>query len=80
MPLQQEITRGGSMNLLQAAQYSAHGFTVISNSGKRYSSDMLNVKWSGLHYASMSNCGMTESERKGEWEAVISLKSKEKKI
>ncbi|WP_063562889.1 hypothetical protein [Paenibacillus sp. O199] len=63
------------MSILEAAQYSFHGFTVISNSGKRYSSDMLNVKWIGLHYASMNNCGMTDEERKGEWEAVISLRS-----
>lgn len=63
------------MNILQAAQYSSNGFTVISNTGKRYSSEMLNVKWFGSHYASMSNCGMTDEERKGEWEAVISLKT-----
>jgi len=64
------------MNLLQAAQYSANGFTVISNQGKRYSSDTLEIKWFGSHYASMNSCGMTDEERKGEWEAVISLKSK----
>ncbi|WP_440109970.1 hypothetical protein [Paenibacillus sp. QZ-Y1] len=62
------------MNLLQAAQYSAHGFTVISNTGRRYSPDMFDIKWIGSHYASMNNCGMTDEERKGEWEAVISLK------
>ncbi|MCP1184920.1 hypothetical protein [Paenibacillus sp. 1781tsa1] len=63
------------MNILEAAQYSANGFTVISNQGKRYSPDSLSIKWIGGHYASMDGCGMTESERKGEWEAVISLKS-----
>ncbi|MGV2887232.1 hypothetical protein [Paenibacillus taichungensis] len=63
------------MSILEAAQYSVHGFTVISNSGKRYSSDMLNVKWIGSHFASMNNCGMTDEERKGEWEAVINLRS-----
>ncbi|MFE6075588.1 hypothetical protein ACFVQB_14045 [Paenibacillus sp. NPDC057886] len=65
------------MNILEAAQYNANGFTVLSNQGKRYSSDMLRIKWIGAHYASMDSCGMTDEERKGEWEAVISLKSKE---
>ncbi|PIH59018.1 hypothetical protein [Paenibacillus sp. LK1] len=68
------------MNLLQAAQYSANGFTVRSNQGKRYSPEKLNVKWIGVHYASMNNNGMTDEERKGEWEAVISLSNKSKKI
>lgn len=56
--------------MLEAAQASAQGMTVISNAGHRYTPDQLAVKWVGAHYASMNNAGMTEAERKGEWDIV----------
>lgn len=55
------------MNLLDAAQASVQGITVISNAGHRYTPDQLAVRWVGAHYASLNNAGMTEAERKGEW-------------
>lgn len=58
------------MTLLEAAQTSAQGITVISNAGRRYTPDQLAVKWVGAHYASLNNAGMTEAERKGAWDIV----------
>lgn len=58
------------MTILEAAQASAQGITVVSNTGRRYTPDQLVVTWVGAHYASMSNAGMTEAERKGAWDIV----------
>lgn len=58
------------MTLLEAAQASAQGITVISNEGRRYTSGQLAVVWVGAHYASLNNAGMTEAERKGAWDIV----------
>lgn len=58
------------MSLLEAAQASAQGNTVVSNAGRRYTPDQLAVKWVGAHYASLKNAGMTEAERKGAWDIV----------
>lgn len=58
------------MTILEAAQASAQGHTVISNAGRHYTPDQLAVKWVGAHYASMNNAGMMEAERKGAWDIV----------
>lgn len=58
------------MTILEAAQASAQGITVVSNAGRRYTPDQLTVKWVGTHYASLNNAGMTEAERKGAWDIV----------
>lgn len=58
------------MSILQAAQASAQGSTIVSNAGRRYTPDQLAVKWVGAHYASLNNAGMTEAERKGAWRSV----------
>ncbi len=56
------------MTILEAAQASAQGVTVISKAVRRYTPDQLAVTWVGAHYASLNSAGMAEAERKGAWE------------
>jgi hypothetical protein len=56
------------MTLLQALRYANIGRTVISNAGRRYAPQELAPIWVTNGAAACSNAGMTDAERKGEWD------------
>lgn len=58
------------MKLGRALNASFDGLTVISNTGKRYTPEHLQVKKLGSHASICNQSGMTESERKGEWNVL----------
>lgn len=55
------------MKLIEAMNTVKNGSAVISYTGITYTYEQLKPDWCGEHYASFQTCGMTETERKGDW-------------
>lgn len=59
------------MTLIDAINEAASGATIVSNSGRHYTPEMLAPIWSGNERCvAFTTAGMTEGERKGAWTAI----------